>query len=103
MNPRDTYDARISVRSTTTTIRVVLLALAALATFADDPRIAAADDWPRWRGPRGVSLVEATGTGARKLAQFRLLDGDQNWATPLVFRGKVYLKGASEPVAIKLP
>ena len=55
-------------------------------------------------GDRGLlSVVRATPAGVEKLAQVQLLDGDQNWSTPLLYRGHLYLRGPSEFLALELP
>ena len=55
-------------------------------------------------GERGtLSLARTTDKGAQKLARMKLFDGDQNWSTPLLYRGRLYAKSASELVALDLP
>jgi outer membrane protein assembly factor BamB len=49
-----------------------------------------------------LSLVRATPQGQQRLAQVQLFDGDQNWATPLLYRGRLYVRGGTELIALRI-
>lgn len=49
-----------------------------------------------------LSMVRATPQGYQKLAQSRLFQGDNNWATPLLYRGRLYVRGDSQLVCLEL-
>ncbi len=46
-----------------------------------------------------LSVLRATPQGQQRLAQVKLLDGDQNRATPLN-RGRMYVRGATEQASL---
>lgn len=55
-------------------------------------------------GDRGLlSLARATPAGVHKLGQLQLFDGEENFATPLLYRGRLYVRGMSSLVALDLP
>jgi outer membrane protein assembly factor BamB len=48
----------------------------------------------------GLSLVKATPAGVQKITTLkRFVDGDQVWSTPLVYQGRLYVKGKEDLVA----
>ena len=55
-------------------------------------------------GERGaLSLARATPGGVQRLAQAQILDGSENWATPLVYKNRLYVKGETKMVCFDLP
>lgn len=55
-------------------------------------------------GERGaISLARATPASVERLAQAQILDGSENWATPLVYKGRLYVKGETHLVCLDLP
>ncbi len=50
-----------------------------------------------------LSLMKATPNGISLLGQMKeVVEGKQVWATPLVYGGRVYVKGAQELVCLEL-
>lgn len=43
-----------------------------------------------------LSLARATPQGVHKLGQMQVLGGEDNWATPLLYRNRIYVRGASQ-------
>jgi hypothetical protein len=50
-------------------------------------------------GERGqLTLASVTPDGVKKISSVRQLEGTQLWATPLIYAGRLYLKGEQELV-----
>jgi outer membrane protein assembly factor BamB len=50
-----------------------------------------------------LSLLQATPEGYKKISKVEdVVDGDQNWATPLIYDGKLYVKGKEELVCFDI-
>lgn len=54
-------------------------------------------------GKGKLSLVRASDRGYKVLSQFQALEGDKNFASPLVYEGRLYLKGKDTLVCYALP
>jgi hypothetical protein len=49
-----------------------------------------------------LSLVRATPDGIALIGQGQVVEGTQVWATPLLYGGRLYAKGAQELVCLEL-
>lgn len=49
-----------------------------------------------------VTLVRATPDGMKKVGQFRAVEGSRVWATPLLYAGRLYVKGPKDLVCFDL-
>ena len=47
-----------------------------------------------------LTLLEANLKGNKIIAKADLFDGDKNWAIPLLYDGKLYVKGMEELVCL---
>ncbi len=93
-------NATFQVVSRTRITSVVLIAC--LLSYA---RAATADDWPRFRGPNGAGVSNAAIPAKWTDADYRwkvALPGDEGHGSPVVYKGKVYLNGASKDGAQRL-
>ena len=47
-----------------------------------------------------LSLARVKDSGLERLSQAKILDGQEIWATPLIYNGKLYAKGTTELVCV---
>lgn len=49
-----------------------------------------------------LMLIQTSADGARKISSVKLAEGDRNWATPLIYRGKLYVKTMEELICLDI-
>jgi hypothetical protein len=47
-----------------------------------------------------LSLVQLNSNGPKTVSQVKLFDFDNVWASPLIYKGKIFAKGKTELVAL---